>query len=57
MPDPASEMARISAASGAAGVVLRPSLRDRTGQDSMGEGRMRIAIIGARHVGQTLGRR
>ena len=57
MPHPASEVGGDFDGAPAVGVELRPSAEAASRARFLKEARMRIAIIGAGHVGQTLGRR
>src|SRR2546425_493722 len=57
MPHPASEVGGNCGGAPAVGVELRPSGEAASRARFLKEARMRIAIIGAGHVGQTLGRR
>ncbi len=57
MPRPASEVGGDFDGAPAVGVELCPSAEDVSRARFLKEARMRIAIIGAGHVGQTLGRR
>ena len=57
MPHPASEVGGDFDGAPAVGVELCPSAEDVSRARFLKEARMRIAIIGAGHVGQTLGRR
>src|SRR2546426_12824473 len=57
MPHPASEVGGNCDGAPAVGVELRPSAEAVSRARFLKEARMRIAIIGAGHVGQTLGRR